>query len=66
MAKKGINIKQLARELGVTSRQVLDRCREAGVTVQNSVTKLSADRERTIRQWYEPSVQAETDSSRDA
>ncbi len=51
MAKKGIKVKELARELGVTSRQLIDRCRAEGFPVQNSITKLNPELERTIRGW---------------
>lgn len=54
MAKKGIKIADLARELGVTSRQLIDRCIEGGLPVQNSVTKLSIPNERQVRAWYTP------------
>ncbi len=52
MAKSGIKVRTLARELGVTSRQILDRCRAEGVPVQNSITRLSPELERTIRAWF--------------
>jgi hypothetical protein len=52
MAKKGIKVKDLARELGVTSREVIDRCRAEGMAVQNSITKLNVDRERRVREWF--------------
>ena len=49
MAKKGIKVKQLATELGVTSRQIINRCRVEGLPVQNSVTRLSAAAEQFVR-----------------
>ena len=52
MAKKGIKVKDLARELGLTSRQLIDRCRAEGIHVQNSITKLNPELERTIRGWF--------------
>ena len=52
MAKKGIRIRDLAKELGLTSRQLIDRCRAEGYPVQNSITKASPDLERRIRSWY--------------
>lgn len=36
----GIKIKELARQLGVTSRQLIDRCRENGIHAQNSITRI--------------------------
>ena len=52
MAKKGIKVKDIARELGLTSRQLIDRCRAEGIHVQNSITKLNPELERTIRGWF--------------
>lgn len=52
MAKKGIKIKELARELGITSRVLIDRCRAEGLTIQNSITKLPIDKERLVRAWF--------------
>lgn len=53
MAKAGTKIKELARELGVTSRELVDRCRAEGVFVQNSITKLDTETERRVRGWFE-------------
>lgn len=53
MAKKGIKIEDLARELGLTSRQLITRCREGGLPVQNSVTKLNHQSERQVRGWFD-------------
>ena len=52
MAKKGIRIKELARELGVTSRQIINRCRAEGLPVQNSISRVSIEHERIIREWF--------------
>jgi len=52
MAKKGIKVQELAKELGVTSREVIDRCRAEGMGVQNSITKLDAEAERRVRSWF--------------
>jgi hypothetical protein len=41
MPKKGLKIKELAQELGVTSRKLIDKCRESGIPAQNSITKLT-------------------------
>lgn len=51
MVKKGPKIKELAQELGLTSRQLIDCCLEAGIPVQNSASRLdraSAERLRTL------------------
>ena len=52
MAQKGMRIKELARELEVTSRQIINRCRAEGIPAQNSITKLSIEHERIIRKWF--------------
>ena len=52
MPKKGEKIKDLARELGVTSRSVIDRCRAAGISAQNSITRLSPTDARRVRGWF--------------
>lgn len=53
MAKKGITIKLLARELGITSKELITRCREASIPAQNSITKLPIVSERIVRAWFE-------------
>ncbi len=60
MAKKGVKVKELAHELGLTSRQLLDRCRAEGFPIQNSITKLNPDLERTIRGWFADNAKDET------
>ncbi|MCH9002275.1 MAG: hypothetical protein IIC02_06845 [Planctomycetes bacterium] len=52
MPKKGIKIKELAKELGVTAKRLLLRCREEGLKVQNSITKLPPQDERLVRSWF--------------
>ncbi len=52
MAKKGIKVKDLAKELSVTSRSIIARCRAEGIPVQNSVTRLSPEIERSVREWF--------------
>jgi hypothetical protein len=52
VAKKGIKVKDIANELGLTSRQLIDRCRAEGIHVQNSITKLNPESERTVRSWF--------------
>lgn len=52
MAKPGIKVKELARELGVTSRTLIDRCRAEGIFLQNSLTKLPVEAERRVRTWF--------------
>ena len=52
MAKKGIKVRDLAHELGVTPRTLIDRCRQSGLSVQNSITRLSPDHVRAVRAWF--------------
>lgn len=63
MAKKGIKVKDIARELGLTSRQLIDRCRAEGIEVQNSITKLNPESERTVRSWFVSDASANTSAS---
>ncbi len=55
MAPEIANIKRLAKEFGLTSRQLLDRCRAEGLPIQNSITKLGDDQARRVRSWFEQS-----------
>ena len=48
-ANKKVKIKDLAKELGVTSRRIINHCRHEGWPVQNSLTKLDPALERAIR-----------------
>ncbi len=57
MAKNHVKVKDLARELGVTSRDIIDRCRTEGIPVQNSITKLAPDKVRLVRSWFSATVQ---------
>ena len=52
MGKIGIKVKRLAAELGITSRQLLERCRAEGLPVQNSISKVPPEVERLIRTWF--------------
>ncbi len=49
MAKR---IFELAREMGVTSKTVLEKCRAEGLEVKNHMTALSAGLEATISEWF--------------
>ncbi|RJP35818.1 MAG: hypothetical protein C4547_08805 [Phycisphaerales bacterium] len=51
---KGPKIKELARELGVTSRMLIERCRDEGLDVQNSVTRLTPAQAQQARGWFRP------------
>ncbi|MGC9453225.1 MAG: translation initiation factor IF-2 [Phycisphaerae bacterium] len=43
---------ELARELGVTSKAVLDKCRAEGLDIKNHMSALSAGLEATVREWF--------------
>ncbi len=43
---------ELARELGVTSKVVLEKCRAEGLDVKNHMATLSAGLEATVREWF--------------
>lgn len=61
MPKKGVKIKELAQELGVTSRVLIDKCREAGIPAQNSITKLSETHAASARALFKPAEQVESE-----
>ncbi|MBN1553845.1 MAG: translation initiation factor IF-2 [Phycisphaerae bacterium] len=46
---------ELARELGVRSKDVLDKCRAEGIELKNHMASLSAGLEETIRDWFSDS-----------
>ena len=53
MAK--LRIFELARELEVTSKDVLGKCRAEDIDVKNHMSTVSAGLEATIRQWFSES-----------
>jgi len=61
MAKNGPKIKELAHELGVTARQLIDRCRSEGVSAQNSLTRIEPALVPRIKAWF--TDDAETDDA---
>ncbi|MCC7292309.1 MAG: hypothetical protein IT449_09640 [Phycisphaerales bacterium] len=52
MGKKGPKIKELARELGVTSHRILEHCRREGVPAQNSASRLDLPTADRVRVWF--------------
>ena len=52
MAKRGVKVRELARELGVSSRSVIDRCRASGIPAQNNITRLSPEHCALLRVWF--------------
>jgi hypothetical protein len=47
-----IRVFELAKELGVTSDMVLDKCRAKGIDLKNHMATLSRGLEADIRQWF--------------
>jgi len=47
---------ELARELGVTSKSVLQKCRAEEIELKNHMSALSAGLEATIREWFSESA----------
>jgi translation initiation factor IF-2 len=43
---------ELARDLGVTSKMVLTKCRAEGLEVKNHMSTVSAGLEATVREWF--------------
>lgn len=42
----------LAKELGVSSKVILEKCRKEGLNIKNHMSVLSAGQEATIREWF--------------
>jgi translation initiation factor IF-2 len=51
----------LAKELGVTSKAILDKCRAEGLDVKNHMTVLSLGLEATIREWFSEGAHTTTE-----
>ena len=47
-----VKIRELARELGVTSRRVIDWCRAEGIPAQNSIARLHPDAALRVREHF--------------
>ena len=62
MTKKDVKVKKLAKELGVTARALIERCRGKGLRVQNSITRIRASDVERIRLWYHPSPDKSPDA----
>ena len=43
---------EIAREVGVTSKVVLTKCRDEGLEVKNHMAAVSVGLEATIREWF--------------
>ncbi|MHC4562640.1 MAG: translation initiation factor IF-2 [Planctomycetota bacterium] len=51
---------ELARELDVTSKVVLTKCRAEGLEIKNHMSTVSAGLEATIREWFSEGGEAHT------
>ena len=51
MAEK-TRVHQLAKELGVSSKAILEKCKAEDIPVKNHMSTLSAGLEATIREWF--------------
>ena len=51
---------EIARELGVTSKVVLAKCRAEGLEIKNHMSTVSAGLEATIREWFSEGVASHT------
>jgi translation initiation factor IF-2 len=51
---KGIRVNQIAKELGVTSKEILEKCRAEGLAdkVPNHMSVLSLGLSETVREWF--------------
>ena len=50
-----VRVHELARELGVTAREILARCRSDGsIRVKNHMSAVNSDAASTIRLWFQP------------
>jgi len=49
---KQMRVHILAKELGVTSKAILDKCHAEGLDLKNHMAVLSAGLEATIREWF--------------
>jgi translation initiation factor IF-2 len=51
---------ELAQQIGVTSKQILAKCRAEGLDIKNHMTALSAGLEATIHEWFSDGAHATT------
>ena len=47
-----MRVHTLAKQLNVTSKVVLEKCKAEGLNVENHMSTLSAGLEATIREWF--------------
>jgi translation initiation factor IF-2 len=49
---KTLRVHTLAKELGVTSKEVIEKCRAEGVELKNHMAAISAGLAESIREWF--------------
>ncbi|MFW6061296.1 MAG: translation initiation factor IF-2 [Planctomycetota bacterium] len=49
---------ELARELGVTSKAVLQKCQAEGLAIKNHMSSLTLGQEATVREWFAAEAEA--------
>ena len=52
MAKAKTRVFEIARAVGVQSKDILDKCRAEGLEIKNHMSAVSAGLEETIRDWF--------------
>lgn len=60
MAEKKRRVHDLAKELQVESKAVIEKCRAEGIEVKNHMHVLSAGLEATIREWFSEGTHSTT------
>lgn len=51
-SRKGPKIRELAEHLGLPPHHLLDRCREAGMAMQNTISRLTARQAAEVCAWF--------------
>ena len=52
---KATRVFQIARDVGVSSKAILEKCRAEGVDLNNHMSAVSVGLEMTIREWFSDS-----------
>lgn len=61
MAKtKVLRVHNLASELGVQSKAILEKCRAEGIELKNHMATISAGLAESIREWFQPGADVTT------
>ena len=61
MADTKTRVHNLAKELGVPSKAIIDKCRSEGIEIPNHMQVLSAGLEATIREWFSEGAHTTTE-----